>query len=232
MPTGRKTILVVDDEPNIVLGLRDALEFEGFRVISAGRGQEGVSLARSESPDAIVLDLMLPDMNGYAVCQELRRINPHVPIVMLTARSQETDKIRGLDAGADDYVTKPFSVNELIARVRAIFRRATRGGRASVRETLEVGQAQVNLTSQTVTVAGIEHVLSFYEVELLRVLAEQMGQPVSRDEILSRVWGLETSSTNRTVDNFIVKLRKKIEKSPEKPQHILTVYGLGYKLVK
>jgi DNA-binding response OmpR family regulator len=232
MPTGRKTILVVDDEPNIVLGLRDALEFEGFRVISAGRGQEGVSLARSESPDAIVLDLMLPDMNGYAVCQELRRINPHVPIVMLTARSQETDKIRGLDAGADDYVTKPFSVNELIARVRAIFRRATRGGPASVRETLEVGQAQVNLTSQTVTVGGTEHVLSFYEVELLRVLAEQMGQPVSRDDILSRVWGLEASSTNRTVDNFIVKLRKKIEKSPEKPQHILTVYGLGYKLVK
>jgi DNA-binding response OmpR family regulator len=232
MPTGRKTILVVDDEPNIVLGLRDALEFEGFRVISAGRGEEGVSLARSESPDAIVLDLMLPDMNGYAVCQELRRINPHVPIVMLTARSQEIDKIRGLDAGADDYVTKPFSVNELIARVRAIFRRATRGGAASVRETLEVGQAQVNLTSQTLTVGGTEHVLSFYEVELLRVLAEQMGHPVSRDEILSRVWGLEASSTNRTVDNFIVKLRKKIEKSPEKPQHILTVYGLGYKLVK
>lgn len=231
MPPGRKTILVVDDEPNIVLGLRDALEFEGFRVISAGRGQDGVSLARSEAPDAIVLDLMLPDMNGYAVCQELRRISPQVPIVMLTARSQETDKIRGLDAGADDYVTKPFSVNELIARVRAIFRRTTRGP-ANVRETLEIGEASVNLTSQTVSVRGTEHALSFYEVELLRVLAERIGEPVSRDEILSRVWGLEASSTNRTVDNFIVKLRKKIEKSPEKPQHILTVYGLGYKLVK
>jgi DNA-binding response OmpR family regulator len=231
MPPGRKTILVVDDEPNIVLGLRDALEFEGFRVISAGRGQDGVALARSEAPDAIVLDLMLPDMNGYAVCQELRRFSPHVPIVMLTARSQETDKIRGLDAGADDYVTKPFSVNELIARVRAIFRRTTQGP-ASVGETLEVGQASVNLTSQTVTVGGSEQALSFYEVELLRVLAERIGQPVSRDEILSRVWGLESSSTNRTVDNFIVKLRKKIERSPEKPQHILTVYGLGYKLVK
>jgi DNA-binding response OmpR family regulator len=231
MPTGRKTILIVDDEPNIVLGLRDALEFEGFRVISAGRGQEGVSLARSEAPDAIVLDLMLPDMNGYAVCQELRRTSTHVPIVMLTARSQETDKIRGLDAGADDYVTKPFSVNELIARVRAIFRRTTLGP-ANVQETLEIGQASVNLTSQTVVAGGSEQLLSFYEVELLRVLAERIGQPVSRDEILSRVWGLEASSTNRTVDNFIVKLRKKIEKSPEKPQHILTVYGLGYKLVK
>jgi DNA-binding response OmpR family regulator len=231
MPTGRKTILIVDDEPNIVLGLRDALEFEGFRVISAGRGQEGVALARSEAPDAIVLDLMLPDMNGYAVCQELRRTSPRVPIVMLTARSQETDKIRGLDAGADDYVTKPFSVNELIARVRAIFRRTTLGP-ASVQETLEIGQASVNLTSQTVVANGSEQPLSFYEVELLRVLAERIGQPVSRDEILSRVWGLEASSTNRTVDNFIVKLRKKIEKSPEKPQHILTVYGLGYKLVR
>ncbi len=231
MAPGRKTILVVDDEPNIVLGLRDALEFEGFRVISAGRGQEGVALARSEAPDAIVLDLMLPDMNGYAVCQELRRISPHVPIVMLTARSQETDKIRGLDAGADDYVTKPFSVNELIARVRAIFRRTAQAP-AGVRETLDIGEASVNLTSQTVMVRGSEHVLSFYEVELLRVLAERLGQPVSRDEILSRVWGLEGSSTNRTVDNFIVKLRKKIEKSPDRPQHILTVYGMGYKLVK
>jgi DNA-binding response OmpR family regulator len=231
MAPGRKTILVVDDEPNIVLGLRDALEFEGFRVISAGRGQEGVALARSEAPDAIVLDLMLPDMNGYAVCQELRRISPHVPIVMLTARSQETDKIRGLDAGADDYVTKPFSVNELIARVRAIFRRTAQTP-AGVRETLDIGEASVNLTSQTVMVRGSEHPLSFYEVELLRVLAERLGQPVSRDEILSRVWGLEGSSTNRTVDNFIVKLRKKIEKSPDRPQHILTVYGMGYKLVK
>jgi DNA-binding response OmpR family regulator len=231
MPPGRKTILVVDDEPNIVLGLRDALEFEGFRVVTCGRGLEAVSLAKSEAPDAIVLDLMLPDMNGYAVCQELRRISPQVPIVMLTARSQETDKIRGLDAGADDYVTKPFSVNELIARVRAISRRATRGP-TGLQEMLQVGDASINLASQIVTVRGAEHVLSFYEVELLRMLAERLGQPVSRDEILSKVWGLEASSTNRTVDNFIVKLRRKIEKSPEKPQHILTVYGLGYKLVK
>lgn len=230
MPLAKKTILVIDDEPNIVVGLRDALEFEGFQVISASKGQEGVLLARSESPDAIILDLMLPDMNGYTVCEQLRRVNAHVPIVMLTARSQETDKIRGLDAGADDYVTKPFSVNELIARVRAIFRRASRAV-ASVPETLDVGEAHVNLTLQTVTSQGEQHVLSFYEVELLRMLAERVGQPVSRDEILSKIWGLESSSTNRTVDNFIVKLRKKIEKSPDRPQHILTVYGFGYKLV-
>jgi DNA-binding response OmpR family regulator len=230
MAPAKKTILVVDDEPNIVLGLRDALEFEGFRVIAAGKGHEGVALARSEAPDAVILDLMLPDMNGYAVCEHLRRINAHVPIVMLTARSQETDKIRGLDAGADDYVTKPFSVNELIARMRAIFRRASRAV-ASAPETLTIGDVAVNLTSQVVVARGQEHVLSFYEVELLRMLAERAGQPVSRDDMLSKIWGLESSTTNRTVDNFIVKLRKKIEKSPDKPVHILTVYGLGYKLV-
>ena len=231
MPPAKKTILVVDDEPHIVLGLRDALEFEGFRVISAGDGQSGVALARAETPDAIVLDLMLPDVNGYAVCEQLRRINAQVPIVMLTARSQETDKIRGLDAGADDYVTKPFSVNELIARMRAVLRRAARGVAAQVPETLAVGDATVNLTTQTVAARGQEHALSFYEVELLRMLAERAGQPVGRDEILTKIWGLEASSTNRTVDNFIVKLRRKIEPSPDKPQHILTVYGFGYKLV-
>jgi DNA-binding response OmpR family regulator len=230
MQAGKKTILVVDDEPHIVLGLRDALEFEGFRVISAGKGQEGVALAQSEAPDAVILDLMLPDLNGYTVCEQLRRLVPHVPILMLTARSQETDKIRGLDAGADDYVTKPFSVNELIARIRAIFRRTARPAPAAP-ETLTLGDVLVNLTSHTIKARGHEHMLSFYEVELLRMLAERMGQPVGRDEILSKIWGLSTSSTNRTVDNFIVKLRKKIEKSPDKPQYILTAYGFGYKLV-
>jgi DNA-binding response OmpR family regulator len=229
MSLPKKTILVVDDEPNIVMGLRDALEFEGFRVIAAAKGREGLALARTESPDAIILDLMLPDLNGYAVCEELRRINALVPIVMLTARSQETDKVRGLDAGADDYVTKPFGVNELIARMRAIFRRAARR-LPTVPETLSIGEATVSLTTQIVRVRGREHSLSFYEVELLRMLAERAGQPVGRDEILSKIWGLDGSSTNRTVDNFIVKLRKKIEKSPEKPVHIMTVYGFGYKL--
>jgi DNA-binding response OmpR family regulator len=230
MAPGKKTILVVDDEPQLVMGLRDALEFEGFRVIAAGKGKDGVALARSENPDAVILDLMLPDVNGYAVCEEIRRINALVPIVMLTARSQETDKVRGLDAGADDYVTKPFGVNELIARMRAIFRRTARAGSTTVPETLTIGDAVVNLTAHTVVARGHEHTLSFYEVELLRMLAERAGQPVSRDEILAKIWGLEGSSTNRTVDNFIVKLRKKIERSPDRPQHILTVYGLGYKL--
>jgi DNA-binding response OmpR family regulator len=228
-PGGRKTILLIEDEPHIVLGLRDSLEFEGFRVVTAEKGRDGIALARSENPDAVILDLMLPDVNGYTVCEEIRRWNAFVPILMLTARSQETDKIRGLDAGADDYVTKPFSVNELIARMRAIFRRAQRGSGAP--DTFDIGEAKVNLGAHTASVRGTEHQLSFYEVELLRLLVERSGQPVSRDEILSKIWGLEAAPTNRTVDNFIVKLRKKIEKSPDKPAHILTVYGFGYKLV-
>jgi DNA-binding response OmpR family regulator len=230
MAGSKKTILIVEDEPHIVMGLRDSLEFEGFHVISAGKGRDGIQLARGGNPDAVILDLMLPDMNGYAVCEELRRVSPFVPIIMLTARSQETDKIRGLDAGADDYVTKPFSVNELIARMRAILRRASRPSAAP--EVLRIGEdVQVSFSSHSLTAAGTEHALSFYEVELLRLLSERSGQPVSRDEILQKIWGLDASPTNRTVDNFIVKLRKKIEKHPDKPTHILTVYGFGYKLV-
>jgi DNA-binding response OmpR family regulator len=226
----KKTILMIEDEPHIVLGVRDALEFEGFRFLHADRGREGVALARQESPDAILLDLMLPDMNGYQVCQELRRWDTFVPILMLTAKSQETDKIRGLDAGADDYVTKPFGIGELIARIRALFRRANRVAEPS-REMFVIGKTSVDLAAHTLLAGQEKHQLSFYEVELLRLLFERAGQPVSRDEILSKVWGLDATPSNRTVDNFIVKLRKKVESSPDKPEHILTVYGYGYKLV-
>ena len=225
----KKTILVVEDEPQLALGLQDALEFEGFRVLTCGAGRDGVALAKSERPHAVLLDLMLPDINGYQVCQEIRRSDAVVPILMLTAKSQEADKIRGLDVGADDYVTKPFSVAELIARIRAMFRRASRPAEA-VAEVIAVGQAKVNMAAHTVERGSKTEQLSFYEVELLRLLHEKTGQPVSREEILQKVWGIEAGPSNRTVDNFIVKLRKKIEKSPDRPQHILTVYGYGYKL--
>ena len=225
----RKKILIIEDEPHIVLGLTDALEFEGFAVVSAGKGKDGVLLARQEKPDAILLDLMLPDTNGFKVCEDVRRSDPFVPIIMLTARGQEVDKIRGLDAGADDYVTKPFSVGELIARLRAIFRRAARPNESAV-EAFTVGQVTVNMTAHTMARGSEVEQLSFYEVELLRLLHERLGQPVSREEILQKIWGVEAGPSNRTVDIFIVKLRKKIEKSPDKPEHILTVYGFGYKL--
>ena len=225
----RKKILIIEDEPRIVLGLTDALEFEGFAVVSASKGKDGVQLARQEKPEAILLDLMLPDTNGFRVCEELRRWDAFVPIIMLTARGQEGDKIRGLDAGADDYVTKPFSVGELVARLRALFRRAGRPAEAAP-EVFDIGDAKINLTSHTIARGSHVEQVSFYEVELLRLLHERAGQPISREDILQKVWGVEANPTNRTVDNFIVKLRKKIEASPEKPEHILTVYGFGYKL--
>jgi DNA-binding response OmpR family regulator len=226
---GKKKILIIEDEPHIVLGLTDALEFEGFCVVSGSTGKAGVELAHSQKPNAILLDLMLPDMNGFSVCEDIRRADPYVPIIMLTARQQEVDKIRGLDAGADDYVTKPFSVGELVARLRAIFRRAQRSSEPSA-EVFSIGQATVSVSTQTVSRGQRSEQLSFYEVELLRLLHERIGQPVAREEILQKIWGMEAAPTNRTVDNFIVKLRKKIERSPDKPEHILTVYGFGYKL--
>ena len=187
----RKTILVIEDEPHIVLGLKDALEFEGFRVLSAGTGKEGVLLARQERPHAVLLDLMLPDVNGYHVCEDLRRHDAFMPIIMLTARSQEADKIRGLDSGADDYVTKPFSVGELVARIRALFRRANR---PSETVSFQIGAVTVNLTSHSLLRDGKRPLtLSFYEVELLRFLHERLGQPVSREEILNKIWGVDAN---------------------------------------
>ena len=141
---GRRRVLVIEDEPDLVRGLRDALEFEGFEILSAGRGREGIKLARERSPDLVLLDLMLPDMNGFSVCEEIRTANPVLPIIMLTARSQEIDKIRGLEVGADDYVTKPFSVGELVARINAIFRRLQRvGPRSAEEEEIRIGSVVV-----------------------------------------------------------------------------------------
>jgi DNA-binding response OmpR family regulator len=225
----RKTILVIEDEPHIALGLKDALEFEGFRVLVANTGRDGTQLARAERPHAVLLDLMLPDVNGYQVCEDLRRHDAFVPIIMLTAKSQEADKIRGLDAGADDYITKPFSVGELVARIRAIFRRTNRPAETA---TFKIGTITINVAAHSVQRTGKKpESLSFYEVELLKMLHERAGQPVSREEILNKIWGIEANPTNRTIDNFVVKLRKKLEKHPDKPEHILTVYGYGYKLV-
>ncbi|HXS18841.1 MAG TPA: response regulator transcription factor [Polyangiaceae bacterium] len=225
---GPKTILVVDDEPHIVLGLQDALEFEGFRVVTASTGVEAVDKYRTERPDAVLLDLMLPDQNGYQVCQQIRQSDARIPVIMLTARAQEADKIRGLDSGADDYVTKPFSVGELTARIRALFRRT---GPVVDAVVFQVGNVKINLTAHNVEQGEHTEPLSFYEVELLRLLYERQGHPVSRDEILKRIWGLDKNPNNRTIDNFVVKLRKKIERNPAQPEYILTVYGFGYKLI-
>ena len=223
-----RRILIIEDEPDLVRGLRDALAFEGFDVLSAGTGQAGLQAVAEHAPQLIILDLMLPDMNGYDVCRTLRQRDRYVPILMLTARAQDADKIRGLDAGADDYVTKPFSLGELVARINALFRRMEA---TKVSDVLQIGTAVADLAKHTVTFNRRTYALSFYEVELLKLLSGRANEPVSRDEILSRIWGLEATSTNRTVDNFIVKLRKKLEENPKEPRHIITVYGFGYKLV-
>ena len=228
-PAAQKTILLVEDDPALAMGLCDALEFEGFKVTHCDRGQDAIDKAHKLRPDCIILDLMLPDLNGYQVCEQLRKGDPRTPILMLTARSQEADKIRGLDAGADDYVTKPFSVGELVARIRAIFRRAART--EATDQPFQVGEATIDPAAHTLSKDGLTEQISFYEVELLKLLHDRKGQPVSRDDILRRIWGIEANPTNRTVDNFVVKLRKKIEPEPATPRHILTVYGLGYKLV-
>ncbi len=224
-----KLVLLIEDEPDMVRGLRDAMCFEGFAVISSGTGTDGIAKARKEKPDLIVLDLMLPDTNGYKVCEEIRQWSQQVPIIMLTARSQESDKIRGLEVGADDYVTKPFSVGEFMARIKAIFRRLDRA--AGLDEVVTIGDAQIDLKKHTCTRNRKTEPLTFYEVELIKLLYERQQEPVSRDEILDKIWGIEATPSNRTVDNFIVKLRRKIEEDHKQPRHILTVYGTGYKLV-
>ncbi len=229
MVTKRK-ILIIEDETDLMLGLTDTFEFEGFEVHSADTGEAGIEMAEKLSPDLIILDLMLPGINGYQVCSTLRERDKVCPVLILSARSQENDIIRGLEAGADDYVTKPFSIGELLARVRAIFRRSDMATRRTS-SLVTVGDAQVDVEAHSGLVKG-EHVeLGFYATAILQLLDERRGEPVSRDEILDAVWGMDANPTNRTVDNFIMKLRRKLEEDPAQPRHILTIYGQGYKLV-
>ncbi len=229
MTESAKKILVIEDEPDIVRGLSDALRFEGFEVEARETGSEGLHAAGEWGPDLVLLDLMLPDDNGYRVCEALRERDPVVPIIILTAKAQEADKVRGLDSGADDYVTKPFSVAELIARINAIFRRQAR--LAATDESFAIGTWTVNARKHTLTRGRQSKRLTFYELEVLKLLRERADEALSRDELLEKVWGVHGSPTNRTVDNFIVKLRRKLEEDQKNPRHILTVYGFGYKLV-
>ena len=232
MPAGndKKRILVIEDEPDMVFGLKEAFEFEGFAFASAGKGENGVREFSRLRPDIVIVDLMLPDINGYEVTERIREHDKLVPILILTAKSQESDKIRGFDAGADDYVTKPFSIAELIARVWALFRR-THQTETSDKYIIKVGDTEIDVRKHTLVKNRKKYQLTFYELELLKLLDERRGEVVGRDEILEKIWGIKASPSNRTVDNFIVKLRRRIEDSTDSPQHILTVYGQGYKLV-
>jgi DNA-binding response OmpR family regulator len=222
-------ILIVEDEPNMVAGLRDNFEFEGYEVLTAYDGEQGLERAMAESPDLVVLDVMMPKMSGLEVCKQLRAKRPSIPIIMLTARGQEVDKVVGLELGADDYVTKPFSIRELIARVKAVLRRGHVVPRDQ--ERYSFGDAEVDLHACRVTRQGRELEFSSTEFELLRYFVSHPGEVLSRDRLLEEVWGYDSYPTTRTVDAHLVRLRQKLEPNPEQPRYFLTVHGTGYRFV-
>jgi DNA-binding response OmpR family regulator len=223
-------VVIIEDEPDLALALRDNLEFEGYVVVHAASGAAGLRLVDEQATDLVLLDLMLPDIDGFDVCRRLRAAGHTMPILILSARGQEIDKVRGLELGADDYVTKPFSLRELLARVRAALRRATQLA-TTPRGRFAVGGREVDLVRQVVRTGKREVPLGYYESEILRVLHEHMGQAVPRAELLERIWGVGGGPADRTVDNHIVSLRRKLEPDPAKPRHILTAHAVGYKLV-
>ena len=220
-------ILIVEDDADMAAGLFDNLRFDGYEVLRAADGAEGLKLATAQKPDLVLLDVMLPGVDGFEVCRQIRESGSTVPILMLTARAQEIDVVRGLELGADDYVTKPFGLRELLARIKAALRRA--GPATGMTKRLKIGSAEVDLSRGRVVRGGQTHVLGHYEIEILQMLIERAECNVSRNELLDAIWGASAFPTDRTVDNHIVSLRRKIEANPKKPQHILTVHGVGYK---
>lgn len=213
------------------MGLTDALEFAGHQIFSAPSVKAANAYLDKHLPDLCIVDLMLPDRSGFDLCAELRKRSKNVPILILTARSQESDKLKGFAVGADDYVTKPFSVAELLARVGALLRRSMVSSSVEAPRQFSIGQALVDGAALVIRRGKEEHPLTIHEYKLLELLYSRAGQAVSRDDILDAAWGTEAFPTPRTIDNFIVKLRKKIEPDPQNPKHILTMYGIGYKLV-
>ena len=224
-----RTILVVEDEPQIAALVRDYLEHAGFAVLAASDGRAGLALARTRRPDAIVLDLGLPGLDGLDVIRALRR-DAGIPIVVLTARGDETDRVAGLELGADDYVVKPFSPRELVARVRAILRRAEAAARP--RERLVVGELDVDLGRHRVSVAGRAVRLTPTEFELLAVLAREPGRVFTRGQLLDAVRGFSLETYERAIDGHVKNLRRKLEPDPAEPRYVLTVHGVGYALAE
>ena len=228
---GSKTrILIIEDEPAMVAGLRDNFEYEGYDVISADDGVSGLERVFADDPDLVVLDVMMPRMSGLEVCKQLKARRPSVPIIMLTARGQEIDKVVGLELGADDYVTKPFSIRELMARVKAVLRRVSL--QASVPAVYRFGDVEVNIRGNEVRRAGKPVELSTKEFALLAYFIAHPAETLSRDRLLDEVWGYENYPNTRTVDTHIVHLRHKLEPNPEEPRFIVTVHGIGYKFVQ
>jgi DNA-binding response OmpR family regulator len=226
----KETVLVVEDDLAIVKGLETNLRFEGFEVLTAADGDRGLELAVDKAPDLVLLDVMMPEMNGFELLRELRRREIEIPVIMLTAKGEEMDKVRGLELGADDYVTKPFALQELLARVHAVLRRKRRFDKQLERVTF--GRVELDFTSRTAAVAGRPVEMTEREFDLLRFFLSREGEALDRQEILNRVWGYDYFGTDRTVDNFINRLRRKLEPDPDAPRHFLTVRGLGYRFVR
>jgi DNA-binding response OmpR family regulator len=227
----KKHILVVEDDAHIRLGLCDALRGEGFEVSECGDGAQVLQMLRQQSADLVVLDIMLPNKSGYELCREIRAAKNSVRILMLSAKGQEIDKVVGLELGADDYVTKPFGLRELLARVQALLRRTEPGcAAAPIPDRIEFGKVRVDSRALRGRRDAEPFELTPRELKVLAILHRERGNAVSRDAILNEVWGIDYYGSTRTLDQLIVKLRQKLEAIPAQPCHLLTVHGLGYRL--
>lgn len=225
-------ILIVEDEPSMLMGLKDNLEFESYQVDTADDGELGLKKILENKYSLVLLDVMLPKISGFDICKKARAKGVQTPIILLTARGEEIDKVLGLELGADDYITKPFSLRELLARIRAVLRRAQEAPSEKANEKLQIGRLYVDFKSYEGIVDGEEVKMSHKEVEILHYLWDNRNKTVSRDDLLDKVWGMEYQPTSRTIDNFILKLRQKIEDDPNHAKIILTVHGVGYRLVE
>lgn len=225
-------ILVVEDEQHMLMGLRDNLEFEGYEVDIEADGNLALQKILRQKYDLIILDVMLPSLSGFDICKKARKEGVRTPIIFLTAKSEEIDKVIGLETGGDDYITKPFSLRELLARIKAVLRRTQASGSESgSNKQIQFGNLTVNFDTYNASVKNKPVKLSVKEFEILNCLWRRKNAVVSRDTLLNEVWGYDYQPSSRTIDNFILKLRQKIEDDPNNPQHILTVHGLGYKLI-
>ena len=224
-----RRVLVADDEPTIVMAVKDELAFEGFEVHTAASGPEALERARATRPDVLVLDLMLPGRNGFEVCRELRSERSDLWIIMLTVRGQEADRVTGFEAGVDDYVTKPFSLRELVGRIKVGLRR---GKGPDGTGAIKSGDLEVDLAARRVSRRGVEVSLTRTEFDILALLAKRAGEVITRDEFLDQVWGREVFVTHRTVDTHVASLRRKIEPDSENPTYVQGVRGVGYRFAK
>ena len=225
-----KTILIIEDDISILRGLKDNLKYEGYSVVTETNGKKGLQLALEKNTDLILLDIMLPGMNGYEICKKIKKEKPELPIIMITARGSEMDKVSGLDIGADDYITKPFSIPELLARVRAVIRRFNQEKESP--QQYSFGEIKLDFIKYLAFRNTQEIKLSSKEFEILKYFIEHEGEAIHRHDLLNEVWGYKAMPTTRTVDNFILDLRKKLEEDPANPQHLIGVRGVGYKFVK